>query len=126
MKLYTVWANNHTGINEACLMDCNGNYVGIETGTTYSKDKYYSSEQLTAKIISVDNTNKTGMLHLYAECYSNSDAHEDNKASWKRKFINCIVTIEQAHYVDALPIYRCLELNEYFSGDELEIIGLSK
>ena len=63
------------------------------------------------------------MYHLSSECW-NDDNHEDNRASWKKKYIGCIVTVEEAHLANNLRIYRCLELEgEYFSSNEIEIIS---
>lgn len=122
IRVYTVWDNHSTGVNEQCLKTANGDFVGIETGNLYSKDKYYSSPQFIAKIISVDDENNTGMYHLYSECWDDEN-HEDNRAIWKKKYIGCVVTVEESHWAYNLKIYRCLELDEYFSSNEIEIIS---
>lgn len=120
MQLYIVWTKNSTGINEKCLLREDGDYIGVETGSLYSvKDGYYASKLYKAKIKSVDNINKTGMYHLYE---SRDDDIEENKKTFKQNYMNCFITVKEAHYVDELKIYFCLELNEYFSEDEIEIL----
>jgi hypothetical protein len=122
MKLYTIWSKkslshigfefSNQGVDEKCLMDDNEDYFGIKTGNIYSKEEFYHSDQWNAKIVAVDNENKTAMYHL----------EEDNRKDWKSKFIGCFVTLEKAHFADSVQVYRCLELNgEYFSEFEVEI-----
>ena len=120
MKIYNVYGKkNKTFVNEGCVLHKCGNYVGIKTGNVYSCEDYYHREQLNAKIIHVDKDNETGMYHLYKET---SSCDEENNSSWKNKFVGCYVTVEQAHWCDDLLVYRCLELNEYFSENEVEIL----
>lgn len=122
MQLYIVWTKNGSGINEKCLLREDGNYVGVETGELYSiKDGYYASKLYNAKIKSVDDINKTGMYHLY-EGYSNNT--EENNKSFKQKFINCFITVREAHYADDVKVYQCLELDEYFSEDEIDLVEI--
>lgn len=123
MQTYTVWKLNSTGINEKCLLNTDGDYVGIETGNVYLKDSHYASKQMKAKIVSVDSENKTGMYHLYSELWDDPEVQEDNRSSWKKKFVGCLVTVESSHYFGDLTIYRCLELCEYFSSNEIEILS---
>lgn len=118
MKLYTVWTNNSYGVHEKCLMTTDGDFVGQETGTFYSRNKYYASPQLKGKIVSVSEQNETGMYHLYGDMREDS---EENAKSVKSKFIGCEITLERAHYADGLLIYRCLELGEYFSENEVQV-----
>lgn len=118
MEIYTVWQNNSTGIGEKCLKNENGHFIGIETGDTYDKNAHYSSQQILAKIISVDINNRTGMYHLYAD-----SSHLENRHDWKSKYIGCFVTVEAAHWCDDIKVYRCLELDEYFTSGELEILN---
>ena len=121
MQLYIVWTKLSSGINEKCLLREDGNYIGVETGKLYSiKDGYYTSKLYKAKIKNVDNINKTGMYHLYEGWDENT---EENNKSFKQKFIGCFITVREAHYADDLKIYQCLELNEYFSEDEIEILN---
>lgn len=119
MQLYTVWKKDGTGINEKCLMNTDGDYIGIETSKKYSSTNHYHSKQYKAQIVAVDNKNKTGMYHLYKEL---NDNDEENSKSWKSKYIGCCVTVEKAHWYGDIQVYRCLELNEYFSSNEIKII----
>ena len=121
MQIYSVYKNNCFGINEQCLKNTDGDFIGIKTGDIYKGSEHYSRPQLLAKIISADNDNETGMYHLYSGVWG-EEGHEENKKSWKRKYIGCIVTVEKAHYADELPIYLCLELEDYFSGNEIELL----
>jgi len=121
MLLYTVWKDNTLGIKERCIMNQNGNYVGIKTGKTYSNLEYSASKQYAAQIVDVDSINNTGMYHLN-EGWEFEGRIEENKKSWKQKFIGCFVTIEKAHIYGELIVYRCLELNEYFSSNEIKIL----
>mgnify|MGYP006924683345 CR=1 FL=1 len=100
-------------------MNEQGDYVGIKTGRIYGKRYHYHSEQLKSKIVAVDDANKTGMYHLYGE----DNEREDNKISWKRKYVGCIVTVERAHYADGLEVFRCNELGEYFTENEIELMN---
>jgi hypothetical protein len=111
-----VWLKNGTGINERCLKRAPSGYVGIKTGNIYSSLTHYHSQQSLAQIIDADSINQTGMLHLF------EDGCEENRKSWKEKYIGCFVTVEEAHKVGELTLYRCLELNEYFSSNELRLL----
>jgi hypothetical protein len=122
MKVYTVWAKKGLsgGVGEKCLINSDGDYIGSKSGALYSKEDYYHSPQIKAKIISVDEENKTGMYHLYKEL---AKSKEDNNVTRKAKFIGCDVTLEEAHWFGEIRVYRCLELNgEYFSQFEIELI----
>jgi hypothetical protein len=121
MKLYTVWNEFHSGIKpqQKCLINDNGDYVGILTGDVYPKSWHYHSRQFHAKIIAADEDNNTGMYHLDA-CWN--DNNETNDKSFKHKFIGCEVTVEAAHMCGKAKVYRCLELDEYFSDTELELL----
>lgn len=117
MNIYTVWTKSGTGINEKCIMNDIGNYIGINTGVCYNSFEHYHSEQFKAQIIAADSFNNTGMIHLYD--------HEDtkeNKREWKTKYIGCFVTVEKAHMFGELYVYRCLELGEYWSSNEIKIL----
>ena len=120
MQLYIIWNKNSVGINEKCLLREDGNYIGVETGKLYGiKEGYYASKLYNAKIKSVDDINRTGMYHLYEYWHNGM---EENKKTFKQNYMNCFITVKEAHYVDELKIYFCLELNEYFSEDEIEIL----
>jgi len=119
MEILTVWNNNKTGLNEECLRNENGNYIGIKTGTIYDCHVHYHSQQYEAIIISVDETNMTGMYHLYKEL---NDNNNENNKKWKRKFIGCYVTVEKTHWCGEKQIYRCLELGDYWSSDEIKLL----
>lgn len=82
MQLYTVWKKDGTGINEKCLMNTDGDYIGIETTKKYSSTNHYHSKQYKAQY----------------------------------------VTVEKAHWCGDIQVYRCLELNEYFSSNEIKIL----
>jgi len=124
---YTVWRGKEglgIGVNEKCLITDNGDYVGLKTGKKYLKGDHYHSFQIIGKIITVDEINSTGMYHFDGEW---SDKGEENKKSFKEKYIGCIVTLERAHFFGDIQVYRCLELNnEYFSDKEIEIIEDNK
>ena len=121
MQIYNVYKNNCVGINEQCLKNTDGDFIGIKTGNVYEGCEHYSRPQLLAKIISADDDNKTGMYHLYSGLWDDKE-HEENRRGWKSKYAGCVVTVEQAHYADGLPVYICLELGEYFSGNEIELL----
>lgn len=109
-----------TGVEEPCLIKDDGNYIGIKTGKLYPRSEYYHRNQFKAKIIAVDNNNKTGMLHLYRDT---SFHIEENAKSKKEKYLGCIVTVEEAHWNGDIRVYYCNELNEYFSDSEIQIIA---
>ena len=92
--------------------------MGIQSGNTYDPHNHYHSKQYEAQIVSVDKSNLTGMLHLHKD----EESIEENRYSWKEKFIGCYVTVEKTHFCDELQIYRCLELGDYWSSNEIEII----
>ena len=117
MKTFTVWDHRGTGINEKCLLKENGDYVGIDTNDIYKKDDgYYHSKQHIGIIRSIDENNNTGMIHL----------DEVDEADFKKhkmeNLIGCYVTLESAHFFGGVRVYRCLELKEYVSGNEVEIL----
>jgi hypothetical protein len=120
MKVYNVYGiKNKTGVKELCVLNENNNYIGIKSGKVYSRNEYYHKKQLNAKIIQADEDNNTGMCHLFKEFES---YEEENRKSWKKAFIGCYVTVEEAHYYGGMRVYRCLELEEYFSENELELL----
>jgi hypothetical protein len=118
IELFTIWERNRRGIDEKCLMTENGDYIGQETGSFYSKEDHYHSTQVKGKIVKVDQDNHTGMIHLDDD----SDFEEDYKCR-KSEYIGCFATFEEAHYFGNIKVYRCLELGEYFSENELEIFN---
>jgi len=117
--VFSVYKNNWTGVPEDCLMTTSGDYIGIETGTFYSKNEHYHSPMVKAKIKSPDDKNKTGMYHL---CTELSALKEENNVSYKRKYVGSIVTLKAAHWAGKHRIYYCMELKEFFSDDEIEIL----
>lgn len=120
--IHTVWKNCGVGVkpNQKCLKRQNGDFINIDDGTIYPCSDHYASKQYKAIIQKPDTENMTGMYHLYEEFSGNN---EENKKSWKEKYIGCYVTVEPAHKCGDLKIYRCLELNgEYFSENELQIL----
>jgi len=42
--------------------------------------------------------------------------------NWKRKYLGALVTVREAHSAGEHIIYYCLELDEYFSDNEIEIL----
>jgi hypothetical protein len=118
-RTYHLWKNNCTGIKEEALDTNQDYYIGIDTGTKYSKKEYYISNYKKARIKSVDEINKTGMYHLYAEI---NDEEDENNSAFKLKYVNAIVSVKQSHYSGEHIIYYCHELSEYFSDDEIEIL----
>lgn len=113
-------ANAGTGLNEKCFMTDKGHYIGVETGNFYDKKYHYHSENLKGKIVNVDDENLTGMYHL-SEGEFFPDA-EENEVTWKRKYLGAILTFNRAHWAGEHRIYRCIELDEFFSDNEVKII----
>lgn len=118
MKIYTVWTKNRTGVGK-CLLRENGDFISVETGEVFKGDDHYPSEIYPAKIVGVDKENNTGMYHLYKEW---DDNEEENRYSFKVKYIGCLVTVEKAHSYGDVKVYRCKELNEYFTSNEIELV----
>lgn len=122
-QMYQVWTNKgFFGIKPAqkCLLNKNGDFVGVLDGTLYSKEFHSASRQYKAVILKPSSTNLTGMYHLdVGDLVENDD---ENRGEWKSKYEGCIVTIEAAHKCGDEKVYRCVELNEYFSGNELELL----
>lgn len=103
-------------VGEQCLLSLDGDFVGITTGTLFSRKKYYAHKQFRAIISSVDQINLTGLLQLDKW----DGIHGVNNRMKKEKFLACNITVELRHLCDQLRVYWCRELNEYFS--ELELI----
>ena len=112
-RIYRLWTKIEIGINEEALDTDRDYFIGIDTGKKYSKSDYYISEYYKAIIKNVDKKNKTGMCHLYKD---------KNRVSFKKKYLNSIVSVRKAHFMGKHTIYYCHELNEYFSDDEIEIL----
>ena len=104
-------------MREKFLMTETGDYVGLSSGKFCSKKDHYHKELLKGQIVSVDSVNNTGMYHL-----CEGDEEEENRYSFKRKYIGCIVSVETAHSYGELTVYYCHELDEYFSSNEIKII----
>lgn len=122
-QLYKIWRGTApgegVGINEDCLMSVDGDYVGVVTGTLYPKDSHYHSPLHKAVIISVDQENLTGMMHL-----SEADSiFGINKKEYKARYIGCCITVSKVHLFNDVQIYYCTELKEYFSQNELSVDG---
>lgn len=116
-KTFTVW-KGFVGVGEKCLRKENGDYVGVTSGRIYPAADHRHSERKNAQIIAADRQNLTGMAHLWTK-----DAGGwANRFEWKSKFIGCFVTVESAHKYQDLLVYRCRELDEYFSEKELKIL----
>lgn len=121
--LYTVWTKHGIGIkpSQKCLMNKDGDYVGLLEGTLYSKEEHYASKQYKALVLEPDEENLTGMYHLEPGMFSHDSEH--NRKGWKARFKGCFVHVEAAHKCGDVKVYRCLELgDEYFSGNELELL----
>ncbi len=110
-----------TGVGEKCLMTSTGDYVGIKTGKFYPKRFHYHSRLYRGRIKGIDDENKTGMYHLYDDPDVSNYKDGENRAGWKRNYIGAIVTVRVAHSAGKHIIYYCLELDEYFSDDEIQI-----
>lgn len=108
-------------LNEKCLWNVGGYYVGLETGKKYITTTHRHCPQLQAIIRAVDTDNQTGMLHLNPGTPQDADPQE-NRTDWKTRYVGCRVTVEEAHFYGDKKVFRCLELKEYFSEDELEIL----
>ena len=116
-------SKNSVFLNEKCLWNASGCYVGVKTGTRYPVGTHRHCPQLQAVICGVDMANQTGMLHLHPGTEGDADPQE-NRRSWKEQFIGCLVTVEEAHFYGDKTVYRVLELGgEYFSSDELKILS---
>ena len=118
--LYTVWKGKNkrhgTGIDEKCVLRNDGNYVGIKTGTVYDKEEYYHSSMLYAEVVSVDERQLNGMIHL-------DPNSEDNKyIALKHKFIGCTMPFRKAHLYGNLQCYTCITTGEVYNQNELRIL----
>lgn len=111
IELYNIWSNKRRGISERCLIKDNGDYIGQNTGEIYLKENHYHSSKIKGKIVKIDKVNNTGMLHL-----------DEAMVNRKGKYIGCVATFERAHYFGNIQVYRCLELKEYFTQNEIEIL----
>lgn len=111
--LEIVYKCNKEGINEKCVKNDNGDFIGIDSGKTYPKVGHYSCTKILGKVIKIDQKNLTGMFHL------GLDSLEYEK---KKKFIGCIMTFREAHMFGNIKVYQSYETGEYFSQNELEII----
>ena len=117
MKKFSVW-HKYTGVNEKCLMTESGDYVGIDTGTLYKReDGHHHSKQHIGIITGVEGVDQTGMVHLD----QGSDGLE-KKQGLMKKFIGCYVTLEAAHWYGKVRVYRCLELGDYVTSNEVKIL----
>ena len=117
-QFVTVWEKNRFGINEKCTITDAG-YVGNKTGKTYPFEAYYHSPQYIAKVKSIDEYNKTALLHLDKEW---NDDNEENNQSMKAKWVDKELIVEAAHWVGSRRIYRSVyPIKEYWSDLELEV-----
>lgn len=112
-SLNIIFANNRVGVNELCLINASGDFVGVETGKIYSRLSHYKPDSFLARVIKVDMDQDNGMIHLEP----NSDHHIK-----KFNYIGCIMNFIVAHYYGEDKIYLSIETSEYFSEKELEII----
>jgi len=117
MKTFSVWCK-HTGVGEKCLMKDNGDYIGYKTGTLFKKDEgHYHSKQHIGIIRSIDEVDSTGMLHL-----DQGSEGLKNKQQLMKNYIGCYVTLESAHSYGDVKVYRCLELGDHVTSNEVEIL----
>lgn len=123
--IYTVWKNNHTGIqpDQKCLKTITGHFIGLKNGLFYDKEDHYASKTYEAVIVDVDEKNQTGMYHLNEGDDDLFENKEENAKSLKSKYIGCKITVEAAHQANGKKIYRCKELTEYFSEDEIQLLS---
>lgn len=108
-----VWKSNGSGINERCVVNDNGDFVGVKTGTVYSKETHYCSDKIKAKVVRVDDKQLNGMIHLEP----GSEQHIR-----KQNFIGCTLTFRKAHFFGDIQVYHCFETEEYFNQNELEVL----
>lgn len=119
-NLYTVWKGKNkkhgTGLNEQCVLRNDGNYIGIETGTIYDKEEHYHSDMLYAEVVSVEDRQLNGMIHL-------DPGVEDNEyITKKRNFIGCIMPFRKAHFYGNIRCYSCITTGEVYNQNELRIL----
>ena len=114
MELYTVHKSNGIPfiLDEKCLLNDQGDYIGCKTGNTYFSESHKHSKKFKAKITHIDTLDNTGMVHL----------SEKSAIERKAKFKGCYVTVEKAHRMGDILVYRCMENGDYYSQSEIEII----
>jgi len=117
MKTFTIWFK-FTGINEKCLMTEDGDYIGIDTGKLYKKDDdHHHSKQHIGIITGCDEVDVTGMIHLDQGMTGLTE-----KQQMMKKYKGCYVTLEAAHWYGEIRVYRCRELKEYVTSNEVRIL----
>lgn len=79
------------------------------TSEDFSSGVIKKQAQLSAKIIAIDEENRTGMYH-------------DPQKSKRPEMIGCLVTVRPAHLWKDKKVYYCYELREYFSEGEIELL----
>lgn len=113
-----VWSRKGlTGIKEQCVINENGDYVGINSGMVYDKMMYYHSHVFLAKVISVDKKQKNGMIHLDPK-----DQEGIKRINRKHSFIGCILPFRNAHLYGKHKVYQCTLTHEYYNDLEIELI----
>ncbi len=110
-EVYIVW-KDHTGVEDRrCVMNADGDYIGIDTGNLYSKETHRHSEMLWATIQRVEEDNETGMYHLW----------EEESVDKKKAFIGCTLQFREAHFWGKIRVYQCIQTGEYYNQNELKI-----
>lgn len=98
---------------ERVIENGKGDFVGLETGKIYRGEEYYASPTLRATVVSIDEEQKNGMIHLEP----GSEYHLK-----KQNFIGCTMTFRRAHNFGELTVYQCIETGEYYNQNELKVL----
>ena len=109
--LVTVWKGERPfgrGINEKCYLLVDGNYEGIESGTTYSKDGHYHSP-VYAAIGLAPRPNETCMY------YRDEVGHPELEGKY--------IEVEKAHYCGNILVWRLTIGGAYLSGNEIRLLS---
>src|SRR5690606_35585710 len=93
-ELLCVWNRQWQkgGVDEKCVRNDKGDYVGVNTGTIYPSKTHYHSDTFLAKVIAIDENQENGMYHLDPK-----DKHGIECIKVKRNFIGCTMPFREAH-----------------------------
>ena len=111
---YNIYSDNQLGVIEEVLDTDLGYYIGLETGTKYSKNEYSISEYIKTKIVNVDKVDNTGMYLIRTMC-----GGMENNYNNKIVFLGAIVSVRKYRLTGGVQVYYCKEINEYFSEYEI-------
>lgn len=113
-----VWSRKGiSSVNESCVINKNGDYVGLKTGNVYDKMMYYHSEVFMALVVCVDKKQLNGMIHLDPE-----DKDGIKAINRKHSFIGCVLPFRKAHLYGEHQVYQCILTHEYFNDLEIKLI----